>query len=43
MEIVVNEDKNIRIAPTFPSVEDLGKAMEVFCLCAKIAAVEALV
>ena len=37
------EDKNIRIAPTFPSVEDLGKAMDVFCLCAKLAAVEALV
>ena len=37
------EDKNIRIAPTFPSVENLKKAMEVFCLCAKIAAVEALI
>ncbi len=37
------EDKNIRIAPTFPSVEDLRKAMEVFCLCAKLAAVEALI
>ena len=36
-------DRNIRIAPTFPSVEALGKAMEVFCLCAKLAAVEALV
>ena len=36
------DDKNIRIAPTFPSVENLGKAMEVFCLCAKLAAVEAL-
>lgn len=36
------EDKNIRIAPTFPSVENLKKAMEVFCLCAKLAAVEAL-
>lgn len=35
-------DKNIRIAPTFPSLENLGKAMEVFCLCAKLAAVEAL-
>ena len=35
-------DKNIRIAPTFPSVENLGKAMEVFCLCAKLAAVEEL-
>ncbi|MBR5246616.1 MAG: aminotransferase class I/II-fold pyridoxal phosphate-dependent enzyme [Clostridia bacterium] len=37
------EDKNIRIAPSFPPVEDLKKAMEVFCLCAKLAAVEALV
>lgn len=37
------EDKNIRIAPTYPSVEDLNKAVEVFCLCAKIAAVEALI
>lgn len=37
------EDKNIRIAPTFPSVADLGKAMGVFCLCAKLAAVEALI
>lgn len=36
------EDKNIRIAPTFPSVENLEKAMEVFCLCAKLAAVEEL-
>ena len=36
------EDKNIRIAPTFPSVDNLKKAMEVFCLCAKIAAIEAL-
>ena len=36
------DDKNIRIAPTFPSVDNLSKAMEVFCLCAKIAAVEAL-
>lgn len=36
------KDKNIRIAPTFPSVENLKKAMEVFCLCAKLAAVEEL-
>ena len=37
------EDKNIRIAPTFPSTDNLAKAMEVFCLSAKIAAIEALV
>ncbi|MBR2952963.1 MAG: aminotransferase [Clostridia bacterium] len=37
------EDKNIRIAPTFPSLENLGKAMDVFCLCAKLVAVEALI
>ncbi|MBR5203059.1 MAG: aminotransferase class I/II-fold pyridoxal phosphate-dependent enzyme [Clostridia bacterium] len=37
------EDKNIRIAPSFPPVDDLRKAMDVFCLCAKLAAVEALV
>ena len=37
------EDKNIRIAPSFPPVDDLRKAMEVFCLCAKLAADEALV
>ncbi|MCH5190868.1 MAG: aminotransferase class I/II-fold pyridoxal phosphate-dependent enzyme [Oscillospiraceae bacterium] len=36
------EDKNIRIAPTYPSLDELQKAMEVFCLCAKIAALEAL-
>ncbi len=37
------KDKNIRIAPTFPSLEDLKKAMDVFCLCVKLAAVEALI
>lgn len=36
------EDRNIRIAPTFPSNEELKKAVEIFCLCAKISAVEAL-
>lgn len=36
------QDRNIRIAPTFPSNEELKKAVEIFCLCAKISAVEAL-
>lgn len=35
-------DNNIRIAPTFPTVEELQKAMEVFCVSVKLAAVEAL-
>ena len=36
-------DKNIRIAPTYPSLEELEKAMEIFCVCAKMAAAEALI
>ena len=36
------EDKNIRIAPTFLSFGDLNMSMEVFCLCQRIAALEAL-
>ena len=34
------EDKNIRIAPTFPSRDELCKAVEVLCLCVEIAAIE---
>ena len=36
------EDKNIRIAPSLPPVEELRAAMEVFCICTKLAAVEKL-
>lgn len=36
------EDKNIRIAPSFPPVSDLLSAMEVLCVCVKLAAVEKL-
>lgn len=36
-------NSNIRIAPTAPSVEDLSKAMDVFCVCTKLAAVERLI
>lgn len=35
-------DCNIRIAPTFPSVEELSTAMEIFCVCVKLASVEKL-
>ena len=31
-------DSNIRIAPSFPPVEELKTATELLCLCTKIAA-----
>ncbi len=34
------EDSNIRIAPTFASLSELEKALEIFCVCVKLASVE---
>ncbi|MCI8505032.1 MAG: aminotransferase class I/II-fold pyridoxal phosphate-dependent enzyme [Lachnospiraceae bacterium] len=34
------KDSNIRIAPTFPTLEELDKAIRLFCLCVKLAGVE---
>ena len=36
------DDKNIRIAPTFPPNDELITAMDVFCICTKLAACEKL-
>ena len=36
------EDKNIRIAPSYPSVAELEKAAELLCVAVKLAAAEAL-
>lgn len=35
-------DNNIRIAPTYPSLEELDKAMDLFCLCVKLSSIEKL-
>lgn len=35
-------DSNIRIAPSLPPVEELEKAMQIFCTCLKVAALEKL-
>lgn len=32
-------DRNIRIAPTYPTCEELQKAMDLFCVCIKLAGV----
>lgn len=35
-------DSNIRIAPSFPELDELRQAMEIFCTCLKLAALEQL-
>ncbi len=36
------QDSNIRIAPSLPPVEELEQAMDVFCTCLRLAALEKL-
>jgi DNA-binding transcriptional MocR family regulator len=35
-------DRNIRIAPTLPSLEELKNAIEIFCICIQIASIDKL-
>ena len=35
-------DRNIRLAPSFPPLDELKLAMELFCICVKLAAVRKL-
>lgn len=35
-------DSNLRIAPSYPPLDELQIAMELFCICAQIAAIKAL-
>jgi len=36
------DDKNIRLAPTFPSLDDLDQAMQVFVTCVQLASVQSI-
>lgn len=37
------DDCNIRIAPSYPTVDELRKAMELFCICIRLASVEKMI
>jgi len=34
------EDRNLRLAPTLPSLEEIAPAMELVCICVQIAAID---
>lgn len=36
------EDSNIRIAPSYPTLDELSKAMDILCVCIKLAGVRSL-
>ena len=36
------EDSHIRLAPTYPPIDELRGALEVLCVCTRLAAVEKL-
>ena len=40
--MVLTRDRNIRIAPTYPPIEELEQAVSLLCLCVELAAVEKL-
>ena len=37
------DDTNIRIAPSYPTPEELQKAMDLFCLCVRLAGVRSVI
>jgi len=38
-----SEDKNIRIAPSYPSLAELEQAIEILCVCVELIAMEKLI